>query len=459
MRRRIILLGIVLASFSLAAQQSGDLQLSLQQAQDYAIENNKSLRNVRTDVAISKQKFWQTVAQGLPQASATVDYTNFFNYEIEFGMGGSDNPPTIDYTKLDDGDWQILSFLQQSMGSGSTTIQMKNSSSAKLQVTQLIFSGQYITGIQMAKVAQILTEMNVEKTELDIRESVISTYYMGLLTQKTLELIDANLENLNQTLTQTKAMFAAGMIEETDVDQLVMSITMLENSRRSLLRNVELNNNLMKFILGIEGDVRIVLTDSFEQVLESVNVSDLLIAEFNPADNITIQMMDKQLEVTEKLVDMEKWTYAPSIVGVYSHNEKLVTTDFDMNPKNLFSISMSIPIFSSGLRNAKVEQKKLELYQMQNNREIVTDQLLMQEKQLRYNLTSAIESYESQKANMELAQKIYDKTELKFTQGVASSFDLIQANSNLLQAQNGYVTASMELLQARLKLDKLMNKI
>jgi outer membrane protein TolC len=96
---------------------------------------------------------------------------------------------------------------------------------------------------------------------------------------------------------------------------------------------------------------------------------------------------------------------------------------------------------------------------MQNNREIVTDQLLMQEKQLRYNLTSAIESYESQKANMELAQKIYDKTELKFTQGVASSFDLIQANSNLLQAQNSYVSASMELLQARLKLDKLMNKI
>lgn len=459
MRRRIILFGFVLASFSIAAQQSGDMQLSLQQAQEYAIENNKTLRNVRTDVAISKQKFWQTVAQGLPQASASVDYTNFFNYEIEFGMGGSDNQPIIDYTKLDEGDLQILSFLQQSMGSGSTTIQMKNSSSAKLQVTQLIFSGQYITGIQMAKVAQILANMNVQKTELDIRESVISTYYMGLLTHKSLELIDANLENLNETLTQTKAMFAAGMIEETDVDQLVMSITMLENTRRSLLRNVELNNNLMKFILGIDGDVRIVLTDTFEQVLESVNVSDLLVAEFNPSENITIQMMDKQLEVTEKLVDMEKWTYAPSIVGVYSHNEKLVTTDFDMNPKNLFSISMSIPIFSSGLRNAKVEQKKLELYQMQNTREIVTDQLLMQEKQLRYNLTSAIESYESQKANMELAQKIYDKTELKFTQGVASSFDLIQANSNLLQAQNGYVTASMELLQARLKLDKLMNKI
>lgn len=459
MRRRIIMISFILATVPIFAQETSVMKFNLQQAQEYAVENNKSLRNVRTDVAISKQKLWQAIGQGLPQASATVDYTNFFNYEIEFGLGGGGSAPVIDYSKLDEGDLQILSFLQQSMGSGSTTIKMKNSSSAKFQVSQLIFSGQYITGIQIAKIGQMLTDMNVEKTEQDIRESVISTYYVGLLTHKSLELLDANLLNLNETLIQTRAMFSAGMIEETDVDQLVMSVTMLENSRRALYRNIELNNNIMKFIIGIDGDAKIELTESFDGVLENVNISELLVAQFNISDNITIQMLDKQLEVTEKLVDLEKWSYAPTIVGVYSHNEKLLTTDFDMNPKNLVSLNMSIPIFSSGIRRAKVEQKRLELYQIQNNREIVSDQLIMQEKQYRYNLTSAIETYNSQKENMSLAQRIYNNTELKFRQGVSSSFDLIQANSNLLQAQNGYVSAAMELLQAKLKLDKLMNKI
>ncbi len=458
MKRRILLISLICLTISVVAQEHSVLKLSLQQAQNYAIEHNKSLKNVRTDVAISKQKLWQTIAQGLPQGSATVDYTNFFNYEIEFGMGSS-TTPTIDFTLLDAGDLQILSFLQQSMGSGTTTIKMKNSSSAKLQVTQLIFSGQYITGIQIAKVGQMLTDLNVVKSEIDIRESVISTYYLGLLTHKSLEIIDANLENLNKTLIQTTAMLNAGIIEETDVDQLVMSINMLENTRRSLLRNIELNNNIMQFILGIDGDVTIELTDSFENILDNMDVSDLLVAKFTPADNITIQMMDKQTELTVKMLDLEKWNYAPTIAGVYSHNEKLLTTDFDMNPKNLFSINMSIPLFSSGMRHSKVEQKKLELYQIQNNREIVSDQLLMQEKQLRYNLTSALEQYESQKANMELAQRIYNNTELKFRQGVASSFDLIQANSNLLQAQNGYISAAMELMQSKLKFDKLLNKI
>lgn len=459
MKQRIILIGFILATIPVFAQEASVMKFNLKQAQEYAVENNKSLRNMHTDVAISKQKLWQAIGQGLPQASVTVDYTNFFNYEIEFGLGGGGSAPVIDYSKLDEGDLQILSFLQQSMGSGSTTIKMKNSSSAKLQVSQLIFSGQYISGIQIAKIGQMLTDMNVEKSEQDIRESVISTYYMGLLTRKSLEMIDANLLNLNETLVQTSALFSAGMIEETDVDQLVMSISMLENSRRALLRNVELNNNVMKFILGIDGDATIELTDSFDEILESVNISNLLVAQFNPSDNITIQMLDKQLEITEKLVDLEKWSYAPTIMGVYSHNEKLLTTDFDMNPKNLVSLNMSIPLFSSGIRNAKVQQKKLELYQIQNNREIVSDQLIMQEKQYRFNLTSAIETYDSQKENMSLAQRIYNNTELKFRQGVASSFDLIQANSNLLQAQNGFVSSAMELLQAKLKLDKLMNKI
>ena len=459
MRKGIIIVMLAMVPLFIMSQESSVLRLSIDEAQTYAIENNKSLRNVRTDAEISKQQLWQAVSQGLPQVSATLDYTNFFNYEIEFGMGGGGSTPTIDFNVLDAGDLQILSFLQQSMGSGSTTITMKNSSSAKLQLTQLIFSGQYIAGIQMAKIGQILTDQNIEKSEIDIRESVISTYYLSLLTQESLNIIRANIENLGQTLIQTEAMLKAGMIESTDVDQIKMSITMLENAERSLLRNVELNNNIMRFMLGIDNDTDIQLTNSFEEVISSVDLSNLIFDEFNPAQNISVQMMETQEVMTEKMLDLEKWSYAPTLVGVYNYNQKIITTDFDMNPRNLVSLNMSVPIFSSGLRKAKVEQKKLELYKIQNTKEIVTDQLVMQEKQLKFNLKSAMEQYESQKENVELAQRIYDNTELKFRQGVASSFDLIQANGSLLEAENNYLSACMEMLQAKLQYDKLYSKI
>ncbi|MDY0142909.1 MAG: TolC family protein [Bacteroidales bacterium] len=458
MEKRIIIVMLILFPTFLYSQESSVLKLSIKDAQDYAIENNKSLRNVRTDAAISKQQTWQAISQGLPQVSATLDYTNFFNYEIEFGMGGG-TTPVIDYDLLDAGDLQILSFLQQSLGSGPTTITMNNSSSAKLQLTQLIFSGQYIAGIQLSKIGQMLADKNIEKSEIDIRESVIGTYYLSLLTQESINILRANIDNLGQTLLQTEALLQVGMIEPTDADQIKMSITMLENAERSLLRNAELNKNIMRFQLGLNNDVEIELTESFDDVMALTDLSNLLIDEFDLSQNITIQMIEAQEVMTEKLLDLEKWSYAPTLVGVYNFNQKIITTDFDMNPKNLVSLNLSAPIFSSGMRRANVEQKKLELYKVQNTKEIVTDQLMMQEKQLQYNLKSSMEQYESQKENVDLAKRIYSNTELKFRQGVASSFDLIQANGSLLEAENNYISACMEMLQAKLQYDKLYSKI
>ncbi|MCK9321123.1 MAG: TolC family protein, partial [Bacteroidales bacterium] len=304
-----------------------------------------------------------------------------------------------------------------------------------------------------------LADKNIEKSEIDIRESVIGTYYLSLLTQESINILRANIDNLGQTLLQTEALLQVGMIEPTDADQIKMSITMLENAERSLLRNAELNKNIMRFQLGLNNDVEIELTESFDDVMALTDLSNLLIDEFDLSQNITIQMIEAQEVMTEKLLDLEKWSYAPTLVGVYNFNQKIITTDFDMNPKNLVSLNLSAPIFSSGMRRANVEQKKLELYKVQNTKEIVTDQLMMQEKQLQYNLKSSMEQYESQKENVDLAKRIYSNTELKFRQGVASSFDLIQANGSLLEAENNYISACMEMLQAKLQYDKLYSKI
>lgn len=460
MRKTVLLLGLLITPILIFSQESNVLNLSIKQAQEYALENNKSLKNTRINVDIAKKQLWQTISQGLPQVSGTIDYTNYFNYKMELGLGGSSSTPNIDYTKLDAGDLELLSFLSSMLGSSSgTEIKMKNSSNAQLQVSQLIFSGQYISGIQLSKISQMLADMNLEKSELDIQESVISTYYLSIITQKSIEIIDANIENLQQTLRQTETLLAVGMIEETDVDQINMSITMLENSKRSLLRNAELNNNLLKFQLGVGNDVELVLTENFDGVFGNIDLSNVLNIVFDPSENIDMRLVEKQEELSHKMLAMERWNYAPTLVGAYNHTEKLLKTDFDMNPKNLFTLNLSVPIFSSGQRKANVEQKKLELLQVQNTKEIVNDQLLMQEKQLRYDLTSALEQYQSQKANVDLAKKIYNNTELKFRQGVASSFDLIQANTSLLQAENDYISSSMEVLQAKLAFDKLFNKI
>src|SRR5574344_437349 len=261
-----------------AQSEKKTLVLSIKEAQEYAVENNKTLKNSYYDVEIAKRQLWQTIAKGLPQVSGSIDYTNYFNYSISFGSQSSGiTIPPDQFPLLDQGDLVILNLLKEAMGSGGASeIKMNNTSNAKLQVSQLIFSGEYITGIQMQKISQMLVNINNEKNVLDIKENVINTYYQSLLIQKTIDILDANITNVKQTINQTEVLFRTGVIEETDLDQLKLTLSSLEISKNSLLRNAELNLNMMKIYLSLKPEDEIVLSDEYDKVFESFDLSSAL---------------------------------------------------------------------------------------------------------------------------------------------------------------------------------------
>lgn len=443
----------------LHAQENKTMVISVQQAREYALKHNKVLQNAKTDVEISKKQIWETIAQGLPQVDGTVDYTDFFNYEVEFNVGGGGDVYQPNPLLLDAGDVEILKVLQGMSGSGSNTIKMNNSSTATFQVSQLIFSGQYWVGMQVSKIASAIAQNSYQNTENDVVEGIVSSYYMALVTEETKKILDLNIKNLQSTLEKTEVMLAAGMAEEVDVDQLRLAVMMIESSKTQLNRAIQLSYNLIRFQLGAESNTEIVLSDNLESLILQINVDVPLGQIFNVSDNLTYRLMSQQEEISKKMLQMEKWTFAPTLVGFYSYKEKLLTTDFDMNPNHIAGVSLSVPIFSSGMRYSKVQQKKLELIKTQNMKSLLEDQLLMQEKQFRFDLINSIEQYEIQKKSITVAQKVYKSIELKFSQGMASSLDLTQASDNFLKSQNSYIQSLMSLLQAKLNYDKLINKL
>jgi len=171
------------------------------------------------------------------------------------------------------------------------------------------------------------------------------------------------------------------------------------------------------------------------------------------------RVMTKQQLLSQKQVDLEKMNYLPTISGFYSRTQKLLKPDFDMTPPNLVGLQMNIPIFSSGSRKAKVEQAKINYETTLNNKSLLTDQILMQEKQYRFNLRSGMEQYQSQKENVEVSKRVYNSINLKYRQGLVSSLDLTTANNNYLQAQSAYISSMVQLLNAALDLHKLLNTL
>jgi outer membrane protein len=274
--------------------------------------------------------------------------------------------------------------------------------------------------------------------------------------------LDGNLANLRETLKSTQTMFNVGMAESTDVDQMVSNVNMVENSRSSLERTIELNYNMLRFQLGVPSDTGIKLTGTLEDFTKEINVEALLSQEFNYTDNLNYKLAEGQELISSLGLKAQKAQVLPTLAGVVSGTKTGMgdkVNDINWYNSSLVALQLSVPIIASGQRYAAIKKAKFNLEKAKNTKEMITDQLKIQEKQLRYNLVNANLQYKSQKDNVEVSRRVYESMENKFRQGMASSLELTQANSQYLQAENNYISALMNLLQTKLALDKLLNNI
>jgi outer membrane protein len=432
---------LISGSVSLAQESGNNLNLTLKEAQDFALKNNKSVLTARADVEASRAAVWETISSALPQVSASGSFADNLKLMTTLLPGEFFGQPG---TKI------------------PVTFGTQFNSSATVQATLLIFNAPLLIGIETSKLASKLSEQSLEKSELDTKESVSSAYYLILITEKSLEILDGNIANLRETLKSTKAMFSAGMAESTDVDQMASNVTMVENSRSSLLRTIELNYNLLRFQLGVPPDTKITLTETLETLTDQVNVEALLGQDFDISKNIDYKLIQGQELMSSLALKSQKSSVLPTLSGFYNYGtagmgDKVSELRWFQN--SMTGLQISIPIFASGQRYSQIRKAKINLNMARTTKDMVTDQLLLQEKQLRYNLINANEQYISQRENVEVSRRVYDSMENKFRQGMASSLELTQANTLYLEAENNYINSLLNLLQTKLALDKLLNNI
>jgi outer membrane protein len=453
-------LAILLSGGYLYAQDSTYL-LTLAQAREYALGHNKSLMNARDQVTLSRKKVYETIAHGLPQVEGSLDYMTYFNYKLylDFGSsGGGGFDQLFSDPDIDAGDRKVLQALGQMFGTSEPII-MNDQFSGKIQFSQLIFSGQYIAGIQTVKIARKLADQSVVKSELDVKENVTNSYYTILITEQTLKILSENLANLNDIIQHADNFYKAGMAEETDVLELKVAASGLQNTRKTLERMNQLNYNMLKFQLGVTPETEIALADSLPWFIGNINLQTALADSFNIDHDITYQLMESQVELSKRQVDMQYWAYTPIIAGFYSYTQKFITTGFDMTPNHLAGISVSVPLISSGMRNSQVAQAKISLDMARRNQEIVKDQLQTQYTLMLSNYESALENFNTQKENIVVAAQVFTNKQNKYKQGMLSSSELSHANSDYLNAEINYMNAVQTLLQAQTSLEKMYNRL
>ncbi len=428
--RRILILGCFAAALTtLSAQekQQEQLSLSLEQAKEYAISFNRNLKMSDLSVQKAYKAKWQSIASMLPHANATLNYNNYLGYEMDFsGMVIPMNP------------------------SGDLTIQ------ATIAIT-----GMQVVGVQMSKMAIEMSETNKNLTELDVKGNVVTGYLSVLIAEESKRLLQDTRNNVQKLFETTSNLYKVGMLEQTDVDQLDVQLGTLDNNIRSVERNIELAYNALRLILGSDS-AQIVLTETLDNLIARDNAYQILATPFDLKSNYNVQLLNQNIELSKKQLNLKKWEYGPTLSAFYQYYGRTTfgeSEGLSMTPPHAIGASLNIPIFSSGERLSKVQQAKFDVKTAQVTKDEAVEGLLVQEKQLRFNLKSALETYEVQKKNVDVYERIFKNMSQKYELGVASSTDLTTVSNNLISAQSSYISSLMDLLTAQVNLQKLLNNL
>jgi len=297
----------------------------------------------------------------------------------------------------------------------------------------------------------------------DIKYSITETYCLILSLQENAVILDSNLVHFQKLLMESEAMFKEGFIEETNVDQLKLNVSNLDNAVNSLKRQIEAAQMLLKYQMGMEVTQPVRLTDELEKILDGTSTDVLSGTAFNPSAVIDYQLMETQVRLQELSLKREKSAYLPTMAGYFSYSRKAMRDEFNFfdneqswYPTTLVGIKLEVPIWSSGSRHTKIQQAQLNVQKSITNRDMVGQALLLQYEQARIAYLSALDKYQHEKENVAIAEKILNKTMIKFREGLSSSMELTQAQMQHQSAQGNYFAAVFELVSARNKMQKLL---
>lgn len=431
---------------ALGYSQETPQSFSLQEAIDFALQNNRTAKNAVRDIEAAEEQKWETTATGLPQINATVDYQNFLKQQVsvipaEF-FGG--NPGEFA---------EVVFGTKQSMTATAT-------------LSQKIFDGSYLVGLQSAKVFLEISKNAKTKTDLEVRKAVINAYGNVLLAEESVKILNRNIEVLEKNLYETTKIFENGLEEEESVEQLQITLSGVKSSLKNTNRLKTLAYQMLNITLGIDINNPTNLTDSLE-ILTTQNISlALLEADENVENTIDYLIAENDKVSKELLLKLEKSKALPTlnafINGGYSaFSDSFTFADRDQRwfGSSLFGVNLNIPIFSSLGRSSATARAKINLEKAEEDLLETQQKIKLQIASAKSDYQFSIEDYENKKQNLQLAERIETKNQTKFFEGIASSFELRQAQTQLYAAQQEYLQAMLDVINKKAELETVLNTI
>jgi outer membrane protein TolC len=444
---RILLSIAILASYAqLNAQNKKDTStynFTLKQSVDYALQHNTTVLNARLDEVAASQKVKEVIGIGLPQIDGSFQVQNFL-----------DIPTSLIPAEIFGG--PPGAFIPVQFGT-------KYSATTAFSASQLVFSGSYILGVKASKVYQDLAQKNTARTNIETTAEVTKAYYTVMVNAERKKLLDANLARIAKLRDDTKALYENGFVEKLDFDRITVTYNNAATEVANVQRLLDLSLVLLKYQMGMDQSANLIIIDKivelqFQPEIQPTN-------NFAYSNRVEYQLLELQLRGRQLQMRAERVGYLPTIAVFGSLQAQAFRQEFDFFarkrwfPITVVGLQVNLPIFDGGQRHYRIQQAKIGIAKAENDLLFIQRTIDMQQTVARVTLQNAAATLAAQKANMELAQSVYDVTKKKYEQGVGSNIEVLNAETGLKEAQTNYFSALYDAVTAKVDYDKSMGNL
>lgn len=444
MRSQLLIIYIALLTFSFGYSQEQTSTFTLEEAVQFALKNNYSAINADRDIIDAQKQKWETIATGLPQISGAVNYQNQLIQQVvqlpgEIAGGGP-------------GTFVEVVFGQPQQVNASATLK------------QQLFDGSYIVGVQATKAFLSYSANNKEKTALDVRKQVVEAYGNVLLAKESVSILEKNKTTLEKNVYETSKLYENGLGDEESVDQLQITLSSIENQLNNALRLREITLQMLNLSMGLDLDAPTQLQENLEDLTVSKIDFGLLNTTFDINENVDYKLAENLNQQRYYEWKLARSRALPTLNAFASYGGLSFAEEFTFfdNGQDWFEFStigvdLSIPIFSSLKRSASTQRAKIAMEKAKTQLTEAEQQIRLQLKNAKNNYTLAIDNYETAKQNLALSERIERKNQIKYQEGLATSFELRQAQTQLYSTQQEYLQSMVEVVNKKTELEIILN--
>lgn len=416
---------------------------TLEEAINYALEHNYSVINAGRDMIDAQKQKWETIASGLPQIEGDISYQNQLIQPVaQIPAEFFDGEP---------GTFETIVFGQAQQASATATLR------------QQIFDGSYIVGIQATKAFISFSANNKEKTDQEVRKAVVEAYGNVLLAQESVDILENNKATLEKNLYETQKIFENGLGDEESVEQLQITLSQIENQLKNSIRLKGITLQMLNLVMGISLDSPTQLLENLDDLAQKQIDFGLLETDFTMENNVDYKLADNLNEQRFFELKLAKSRALPSLNAFVNYGASAFSDNFDfLSDQTWFEASvlgfdLNIPIFSSLGRSASTQRAKIALEQAKTELTQTMENIRLQLARAKSDYILAIEQYNTAKQNLDLAERIEQKNQTKYFEGIATSFELRQAQTQLYGTQQEYLQSMVDVINRKTELETILN--